>query len=96
METSSSRRVTRPWRDTELWSLREDVSIEAEPGDGAVRLRGRWGDYTLPRTTSLTRMVLARMSLGPISLENAIAGRVPDVAAAEAELAALREVLQSL
>jgi SagB-type dehydrogenase family enzyme len=56
----------------ELWSLREDVSVESGPGDGPLRLRGRWGDVTLRRPSHLVCEALRRMSLGPVSLENAI------------------------
>jgi SagB-type dehydrogenase family enzyme len=66
----------------ELWSLREDVSVEWGAGDGAVqpnnarpetvRLRGRWGDVTVRRPSPLLQEALRRMSLGPVSLENVI------------------------
>ena len=57
----------------ELWSLREDVSVEPGCGDDdALRLRGRWGDVTVRRPSSLVHEALRRMSLGPVSLENVI------------------------
>jgi SagB-type dehydrogenase family enzyme len=56
----------------ELWSLREDVSVECGPGEGPLRLRGRWGDVTVRRPSRLVCEALRRMSLGPVSLENAI------------------------
>src|SRR3984885_6932131 len=55
----------------ELWSLREDVSLEGDPFRDPVRLRGRWGNITIPRSSQLVRETLYRMGLGPISLENA-------------------------
>jgi SagB-type dehydrogenase family enzyme len=56
----------------ELWSLREDVSVESGSGDDPLRLRGRWGDVTVMRPSSLVHEALRRMSLGPVSLENVI------------------------
>jgi SagB-type dehydrogenase family enzyme len=53
----------------ELWSLREDVSVEAGPG-GLIRLRGRWGAITIQRATAVVQDALHRMSLGPVSLRN--------------------------
>jgi SagB-type dehydrogenase family enzyme len=66
-ENSSSTAAT----GRELWSLREDVSLEGDPFRDPVRLRGRWGDITIPRSSRLVRETLYRMGLGPISLENA-------------------------
>jgi SagB-type dehydrogenase family enzyme len=59
-------------RRDELWSLREDVVVESGPGDAPLLLRGRWGDLSLARPSRLVREALLRMSLGPVSLENAI------------------------
>ncbi|HEY0937843.1 MAG TPA: DUF1702 family protein, partial [Trebonia sp.] len=56
----------------ELWSLREDVTVECGSGEDALRLRGRWGDVTVKRPSSLVHEALRRMSLGPVSLENVI------------------------
>ena len=62
----------------ELWSLREDVSVEADPS-GLIRLRNRWGVITIQRATSVVEDALRRMSLGPVSLRNvAEDGRLPD------------------
>ncbi|HEU5421341.1 MAG TPA: SagB family peptide dehydrogenase [Streptosporangiaceae bacterium] len=69
----------------ELWSLRADVSVESEPAGGPVRLRGRWGDVVVPRPSRLVREALARMRLGPVSLENAISG-LPVPAGGDADL----------
>lgn len=55
----------------ELWSLREDVSVEAEPG-GLIRLRNRWGAVTIQRATPVVEDALHRMSLGPVSLRNVV------------------------
>jgi SagB-type dehydrogenase family enzyme len=60
---------------SDLWSLREDVQVDLEPGDGPVRLRNRWGEVTIQRPTSAVREALSRMRLGPISLQNVISVR---------------------
>lgn len=67
---------------SELWSLREDVQVSLEHGDGPVRLHSRWGDVTIERPSPSVREALHRMRLGPISLENVIGpGSEPEVAA---------------
>jgi len=71
MRTGQSRAVP-VRRRSELWSLREDVSVEMEPDEGPVRLRGRWGDIVVQQPSRLVREALGRMRLGPVSLENAI------------------------
>jgi SagB-type dehydrogenase family enzyme len=81
--------------DRELWSLREDVSVESGPEDDApLRLRGRWGDVTVPRPSPLVCVALKRMSLGPVSLENAVGIAEDDEALAERE--DLRKTLDRL
>ncbi|WP_432933174.1 SagB/ThcOx family dehydrogenase [Microbispora sp. CA-135349] len=60
-----------PWRS--LLSLREDVHVE-ETADGDLVLHGRWGDVLLRQPDPIVRGVLNRMSLGPISLSNAVSG----------------------
>src|SRR5579863_6741913 len=87
----------------ELWSLREDVSLEGDPFRDPLRLRGRWGDITIPRSSQLVRETLYRMGLGPISLENATSaaamparGTYQDVAEMQAQVAELRSVLERL
>jgi SagB-type dehydrogenase family enzyme len=66
-------------RHGELWSLREDVSVEqwGAPGDGSVRLRGRWGDVVVRRPSPEMGEALRRMCLGPVTLANVLgpAGR---------------------
>jgi SagB-type dehydrogenase family enzyme len=90
-------------RGRELWSLREDVSLEGDPFRDAVRLRGRWGDITIPRSSPLVRETLYRMGLGPISLENATSaaamparGRYPDPAEVRGQVTELHNVLERL
>jgi SagB-type dehydrogenase family enzyme len=90
-------------RGRELWSLREDVSLERDPFRDSVWLRGRWGDITIARSSRLVRETLYRMSLGPILLENATsAAPMPagatyrDVDEARAELQSVLERLQPL
>ncbi len=87
----------------ELWSLREDVSLEGDPFRDPVRLYGRWGDITIPRSSPLVRETLYRMGLGPISLENATSaaaiparGPYQDAAEIRAQVTELRSVLQRL
>lgn len=62
------------WLDgpVELWSLREDVAMTIEPGDGAVRLHSRWGNIIVRNPTVPVQEALQRMRLGPISLENVL------------------------
>jgi len=78
-----------PGRPSELWSLREDVQVSLEPGDGPVRLHSHWGDVTIERPSPLVREALHRMRLGPISLENVI-GREPEPDEDDAGADALR------
>ena len=87
----------------ELWSLREDVSLEGDPFRDPVRLRGRWGDITIPRSSQLVRETLYRMGLGPISLENATSaaamparGTYRDPAEVRAQVTELHSVLERL
>lgn len=81
-------------RHNELWSLREDVSVESGPGDAPLRLRGRWGDFTVSRSSRLVCRAISRMSLGPVSLENAIGTAESD--GAQAELEYLHKTLDRL
>jgi SagB-type dehydrogenase family enzyme len=60
---------------SELWSFREDVNVELEPGDGPVRLHSRWGEVTVQQPSPPVRESLSRMRLGPVSLENVIGAR---------------------
>ena len=98
-ENSNSAAVRR----RELWSLREDVSLEEDPFRDPLRLRGRWGDITIPWSSRLVRETLYRMSLGPISLENAASatampagGTYRDADQARAQLTELHDVLERL
>src|SRR5580693_1056489 len=90
-------------RGHELWSLREDVSLEGDPFRDPVRLHGRWGDITIPRSSQLVRETLYRMGLGPISLENATSaaamparGTYRDPAEVRAQVTELHSVLERL
>jgi SagB-type dehydrogenase family enzyme len=90
-------------RGRELWSLREDVSLEGDPFRDPLRLRGRWGDITIPRSSQLVRETLYRMGLGPISLENATSaaagpatGTYQDPAEVQAQVTELHSVLERL
>ncbi|MBO0806684.1 MAG: SagB family peptide dehydrogenase [Actinobacteria bacterium] len=83
---------------SELWSLREDVEVSLATGDGAMRLRGGWGEVTIQRPSSLVSEALQRMQLGPISLDNVIDTRPtpPGSAAADDAEAQLHEVLDRI
>ncbi len=52
----------------ELWSLREDVSLE--PAADALLLRSRWGTVSVSSPSEVLREALRRMELGPGRLEN--------------------------
>lgn len=54
-----------------LWSFRDDVVVESEPG-GHVVVRSRSGDTDLGRQRPAVLMALRRMSLGPIALSNVV------------------------
>jgi SagB-type dehydrogenase family enzyme len=56
----------------ELLSLHECVSVESEPGEESLLLRGRWGDATVRQPSPAVRQALNRMGLGPVSLRNVI------------------------
>jgi SagB-type dehydrogenase family enzyme len=77
----------------ELWSLREDVSVEFGLGEDLL-LRGRWGDVTVRQPTRVVREALNRMRLGPVSLGNVIGETGSEGARAQWE--DLRRVLEGL
>ncbi|WP_432062834.1 SagB/ThcOx family dehydrogenase [Streptomyces sp. S1] len=69
----------------ELWSLRQDTLLELpdEPTgnprasgfpDGAALLSTRWGETRLPITDPVVLLALERLSYGPVSLDNVVAG----------------------
>jgi SagB-type dehydrogenase family enzyme len=75
------------------------VRLEGDAVHELVRLRGRWGDITIPRPSPLVRETLNRMALGPVSLENAASaamrpagGTYLDTDEARARLTALTEL----
>lgn len=57
-------------RQSDLWSLREDVQVELENGGSLLQIRSRWGNVTIQRPSQPVREALHRMRLGPVSLEN--------------------------
>src|SRR6202035_5418670 len=78
-------------------------SLEGDPLRDPVRLRGRWGDITIPRSSQLVRETLYRMGLGPISLEKATSaaatparGTYQDPAEVRAQVTELHSVLERL
>jgi SagB-type dehydrogenase family enzyme len=83
-------------RHTELWSLRDDVSLDAGSGDAPLRLSGRWGEVAIARPSGDIRELLARMRLGPISLENVSGVRGDDRATVLARLHRVLDHLQPL
>jgi SagB-type dehydrogenase family enzyme len=74
----------------ELWSLREDVDLEAGPAGGLV-LRSLWGEFTIPRPSPEVHEALQRMSLGPVSLEN-----IPGVAESDPDSVQRRQLFRVL
>ncbi|MBA2806236.1 SagB family peptide dehydrogenase [Streptomyces sp. KM273126] len=65
-------------RCVSFWSLREDVLVDTSGPSGCVVLSGRWGEVRLRGAGPSVRETLRRMSLGPISLANAVAGLTAD------------------
>jgi SagB-type dehydrogenase family enzyme len=61
-----------------LWSLREDVLVEADPGVDRLVVITRWGETRIDDANETVRESLRRMSLGPISLDNVLAKRSGD------------------
>ncbi len=55
-----------------LWSLREDVLVEADPDHNRLVVVTRWGETRLDDADYVVRESLRRMSLGPISLDNVL------------------------
>lgn len=81
----------------ELWSLREDVRVEPDPGDQSIQLSSGWGGVTIRRPAPVVREALRRMLLGPVSLENAVrTGEDQTDSAAAESLALLNRVLGRL
>ncbi|MGI5195704.1 SagB/ThcOx family dehydrogenase [Streptomyces sp. CA-288835] len=59
-------------RCVSFWSLREDVVVDTSGPSGSVVLSGRWGEVRLRGAGPAVREALRRMSLGPVSLANAV------------------------
>jgi SagB-type dehydrogenase family enzyme len=55
-----------------LWSLREDVLVEADPDVNRLVVVTRWGETRIDDPDSVVRESLRRMGLGPISLDNVL------------------------
>jgi SagB-type dehydrogenase family enzyme len=53
-----------------LWSLREDVLVEAVPDSEPLLVFTQWGEVRLDGAGPLLRESLQRMSLGPVSVDN--------------------------
>jgi SagB-type dehydrogenase family enzyme len=89
-----------PQGSTELWSLREDVLMESDAPDDSVVLCGRWGSLVVRNPGEPVRKLLYRMQLGPVSLDNVLAGaddaERAGIAARRARLLVALERLQPL
>ena len=53
-----------------LWSLSEDVLVEAAPEGDHLLAFTQWGEVRIDDVSPVVRESLTRMSLGPVSLEN--------------------------
>ncbi|MEU8521664.1 SagB family peptide dehydrogenase [Streptomyces sp. NBC_01216] len=72
---SSAPPAPRDTRLIELWSLREDTTVETatdDPGTGLISTR--WGEIRLPMTDPVIPRALERMTYGPVSLDNVLPG----------------------
>lgn len=72
---SSAPPAPRESRLIELWSLREDTTVETaadDPGTGLVSTR--WDEIRLPFTDPVISRALERMTYGPVSLDNVLPG----------------------
>jgi SagB-type dehydrogenase family enzyme len=81
-------------RQVELWSLREDVDLELD-ADQAL-MRTPWGGVRLRNLGPMAREALRRMTFGPVSLDNAVSGRLKDASAPGAGPCAVRGELAQL
>jgi SagB-type dehydrogenase family enzyme len=95
---SSAPPAPRDTRLIELWSLREDTTVETaadDPGTGLVSTR--WDEIRLPMTDPVISRALERMTYGPVSLDNVLpgfsdTGSIPG----DPRRAALRATLESV
>jgi SagB-type dehydrogenase family enzyme len=79
-----------------LWSLREDVLVEAHPDEDSVVVVTRWGETRVDHPSELLRESLRRMSFGPISLANVLFTAEPGTRGRAREWARLWGVLDML
>ena len=82
-----------------LWSLREDVLVEADPDVDRLVVINRWGETRIDDADEIVRESLRRMSLGPISLDNVLPPENPGPAVTDdrrREWARLERVLDLL
>ncbi|HET9141686.1 SagB family peptide dehydrogenase [Actinophytocola sp.] len=83
-----------------LWSLREDVLVEAHADEDRLIVVTRWGETRIDHPGELVRESLRRMSFGPITLRNLLADEPtgPDAPPAQSteEWAELWRVLDRL
>ncbi|WP_051717875.1 SagB family peptide dehydrogenase [Streptomyces megasporus] len=95
---SSAPLASRDIRLIELWSLREDTTVERaadDPGTGLVSTH--WGEIRLPMTDPVIFRALERMTYGPVSLDNVLTG-FSDTGSASGDprRAALRSTLEAV
>jgi len=84
-------------RRVSLWSLREDVLVEANTGEDSVLVLTRWGEIRVDSPGPAAKELLRRMSFGPVSLENVLGAPAREPAAEElAQHKRLHEVLDQL
>lgn len=62
---------------THLWSLREDVLVEDGPEQDRIVVVTKWAEFCFDDVDDVVRRSLRRMSLGPIQLDNVVAGATP-------------------
>jgi SagB-type dehydrogenase family enzyme len=79
-----------------LWSLREDVLVEAHADEDRIVVVTRWGETRVDQPGALLRESLRRMSFGPISLANVLFTEEPGESGRAREWARLWGVLETL
>ncbi len=80
----------------QLWSLREDVLVEDGPRRDELVVVTRWAEVKVDGVDDTVRESLRRMTMGPVSLANVLAGGVPSARNDRSTRANLRRVLDLL
>lgn len=68
-----------PQAGLRLWSLRDDVIVDADPAKDTATLITRWGDIDVDVTSPVIRECVDRMSLGPVSLPHVNGADTPEL-----------------